>query len=48
MSPEGGIYSRLISSWKETRVFAVPANDRTQLVKLKYRQVGQEPYREKA
>jgi len=37
---------RLASSWTEKRVFTVPIDDLTGLVKLRYREVGQEPYKE--
>jgi len=46
MSHRGTIYSNLDSGWKEARVFSVPTYELTILVKQKYREVGQEPYKE--
>lgn len=41
------LLSRVDSSWKENRVFTVPTNERTGPIKEKYREVGQEPYKER-
>jgi len=46
MSHRGTIYSNLDSGWREARVFSVPTYELTILVKQKYREVGQEPYKE--
>lgn len=46
MSYRGTIYSNLESGWRETKIFSVPTYQPTLLVKQKYREVGQEPYKE--